>query len=218
MFTFVVPQFAVIFDSLDLELPTVTKVVVAVGQFFDSYWWAVLLVVAGSLAFLKYGPAYSVSVATALDKAKLRMPIFGPINELLVLSRFTHNMSLMLKAGVPIVDSIRLVKGVVNNAIMANALADAEQAVTDGRRMSEALSMHSVVSPIVMRMIVVGEETGKLDSCLEKISKRMDNEIPRRIKRLFGVLEPLIILTLLGIVGVVAAAIFMPLFSLMSSI
>jgi type IV pilus assembly protein PilC len=218
MFTFVVPQFAVIFDSLDLELPTVTKVVVAVGQFFDSYWWAVLLFVAGSLAFLKYGPVYSVSVATALDKAKLRMPIFGPINELLVLSRFAHNMSLMLKAGVPIVDSIRLVKGVVNNAIMANALADAEQAVTDGRRMSEALSMHSLVSPIVMRMIVVGEETGKLDSCLEKVSKRMDDEIPRRIKRLFGILEPLIIITLIGIVGLVAAAIFMPLFSLMSSI
>ena len=66
--------------------------------------------------------------------------------------------------------------------------------------------------------IVVGEETGRLDSCLEKISERMDNEIPRRIKRLFGVLEPLIILTLLGIVGLVAAAIFLPLFSLMSGI
>ena len=81
-----------------------------------------------------------------------------------------------------------------------------------------ALSDHDVVSPIVMRMIVVGEETGKLDSCLEKVSTRMDDEIPRRIKRLFGILEPMIILTLLGIVGMIAAAIFLPLFSLMSGI
>ena len=84
--------------------------------------------------------------------------------------------------------------------------------------MSEALAEHDIVSSIVMRMIVVGEETGRLDACLQKISERMDDEIPRRIKRLFGVLEPLIIMTLLGIVGIVAAAIFMPLFSLMSGI
>jgi len=98
------------------------------------------------------------------------------------------------------------------------AVENAELAVTEGRRMSEAFAEHPVVSPIVMRMIVVGEETGRLDSCLDKISQRMDDEIPRRIKRLFGILEPMIILTLLGVVGVVAAAIFMPLFSLMSGI
>ncbi len=218
MFSFVVPQFSVIFDSLNIELPTITKVVVAIGEFCNGYWWAVLLVCAGLFVFLKYAPPRWPELATALDTAKLRMPVFGPVNQLLVLSRFAHNMALMLKAGVPIVEAIGLVSGVVNNRVMNHALMDAELAVTEGRRMSQALAEHDVVSPIVMRMIVVGEETGKLDSCLEKISQRMDNEIPRRIKRLFGILEPLIILTLLGIVGMVAASIFMPLFSLMSGI
>ncbi len=218
MFSFVVPQFSLIFDSLDLELPTVTKVVVGLGAFCSSYWWAILMCVGGLFALLKFGPTYIPGFAMALDRTKLNMPIFGPVNKLLVLSSFTHNMALMLKAGVPIVDALKLVAGVVTNKVMASALHSAESAVTEGKRMSAALAEHDVVSPIVMRMIVVGEETGRLDSCLQKISERMDNEIPRRIKRLFGILEPLIIMTLLGVVGVVAAAIFMPLFSLMSGI
>ncbi len=218
MVSFVVPQFSVIFDSLNLELPTVTKVVVVIGAFCNAYWWAILLAIGGLAGFLKIGPTYLPGMALAMDKAKLSAPIFGPVIQLLVLSRFTHNMALMLRAGVPIVESLGLVKGVVANRVMARALNSAALAVTDGRRMSEAMAEHDIVSPLVMRMIVVGEETGRLDSCLEKISQRMDDEIPRRIKRLFGVLEPLIILTLLGVVGVVAAAIFMPLFSLMSGI
>ncbi len=218
MFSFVVPQFSVIFDSLNIELPQITKVVVAMGAFCNGYWWAILIGVAAVYAFFRYMPERWPELAVLLDSAKLNMPVFGPVNKLLVLSRFTHNMALMLKAGVPIVEAIGLVSSVVNNRVMNRALMDAELAVTEGRRMSQALAEHDVVSPIVMRMIVVGEETGQLDSCLEKISQRMDNEIPRRIKRLFGILEPLIIMTLLGIVGMVAAAIFMPLFSLMSGI
>ena len=218
MFSFVVPQFSLIFDSLNMELPAITKGVVAVGDFMNAYWWAVLLFVAGIFVFFKFAPNRLPALAMGIDKLKLNLPVFGPVNQLLVLSRFTHNMALMLKAGVPIVESLNLVAGVVVNRVMATAIANAELAVTEGRKMSEALAEHEVISPMVMRMIVVGEETGRLDSCLEKISERMDDEIPRRIKRLFGVLEPLIIMTLLGIVGLVAAAIFLPLFSLMSGI
>ena len=218
MFSFVVPQFSVIFDSLNMELPAITKGVVAVGDFMNNFWWAVLAFAGGVFAFFKFVPERVPALAMAIDKFKLTMPVFGPVNQLLVLSRFTHNMALMLKAGVPIVECLSLVAGVVVNRVMATAVANAELAVTEGRKMSEALADHEVVSPMVMRMIVVGEETGRLDSCLEKISERMDDEIPRRIKRLFGVLEPLIIMTLLGIVGLVAAAIFLPLFSLMSGI
>ena len=218
MFSFVVPQFSIIFDSLNLELPLVTQVVVALGDFCNTYWWLILLVVAGIYAFFKFGPARIPGMAFTLDRIKLDLPVFGPVVRLLVLSSFTHNMALILKAGVPIVESLNLVSGVVPNRVMEKALRDAELAVTEGRKMSEALAEHDIVSSIVMRMIVVGEETGRLDACLQKISERMDDEIPRRIKRLFGVLEPLIIMTLLGIVGIVAAAIFMPLFSLMSGI
>ena len=218
MFMFVVPQFSVIFDSLDMELPAITKVVVFLGSVASTYWWAILLSIAGLVGILKVGPDVVPGFGMFLDRAKLALPVFGNLNQMLLLSKFTHNMALMLKAGVPIVDSLQLMSGVVGNRVMAKAVVDAEMAVTEGRLMSEAFADHAIISPIVMRMIVVGEETGKLDHCLEQVSVRMDNEIPRKIKRVFGVMEPLIILILLAIVGMVAAAIFMPMFSLMTGL
>ncbi|MEM7077056.1 MAG: type II secretion system F family protein [Pseudomonadota bacterium] len=218
MFSVVVPEFALIFDELDLALPAITQGVMAVGAFFDQYWWMVLAGVAVLIAALVKGPNLSPSFALWLDRLKLTMPLFGPVNHLLVQSRFAHNLALMLKAGLPIVESVNLVSGTVGNRVMSDALDDCRAALIDGRKMSDALGHSNVVSPIVMRMILVGEETGQLDICLEKASKRFDQEIPRRIKRLFGMLEPAIIVSLLGVVGLVAAAIFMPLFAMMNGL
>ncbi|MEM1436707.1 MAG: type II secretion system F family protein, partial [Pseudomonadota bacterium] len=218
MFSFVVPQFSGIFDSLDLELPALTVGVITLGEFCSQYWWLLLLLLAAAVAALKILPGSSPAFALALDRAKLKLPLFGPVIAMLVQSRFCHNMALLLKAGVPIVDALQLVHGVVSNRVMADAVAAARQAVTDGRRMSEALAESDLLSPMVLRMVVIGEETGTLDTSLEVVSERFDKEVPRRIKRLFGVLEPMIIMTLLVVVGLVAGAIFLPLFSLMSGI
>ena len=110
-----------------------------------------LLFVAGIFVFFKFAPNRLPALAMGIDKLKLNLPVFGPVNQLLVLSRFTHNMALMLKAGVPIVESLNLVAGVVVNRVMATAIANAELAVTEGRKMSEALAEHEVISPMVMR-------------------------------------------------------------------
>jgi len=217
LFLFVVPQFATIFDSLDLELPLITQAVVAVGDFTARYWWLFLSMIAMCLWALWYLPKRHARFGLLIDSLKYKLPLFGPLILLLSQSRFTHNMSLMLKAGVPIVDALQLISGVVGNREFANVVDDARHAVTEGRPMSDGLAAHKdIFTPIVMRIIIIGEESGKLEYCLEMISTRLDAEIPRRIKRMFGVLEPLIILTLIGVVGLVAAAIFLPLFSLMS--
>ena len=218
LFSFVVPQFTGIFDSLDLELPGLTVAVVAIGAFCNDYWWLIAIVVTTLALALKILPNVNEDFARMLDRALLHLPLFGPVNAMLIQSRFCHNMALMLKAGVPIVEALQLVHGVVSNRIMEDAIQAAEQAVTDGRRMSEALAEHNLLTPMVLRMIVIGEETGTLDASLEVVAERFDREVPRRIKRLFGVLEPVIILTLIGIVGLVAGAIFLPLFSLMSGL
>ena len=219
LFSFVVPQFSVIFDSLDLELPGITKAVVAMGNFTVRFWWIFILAVAAIFAVLKYLPKWHPEFGLYMDKTKLRLPLFGSLLLLLSQSRFAHNLSLMLKAGVPIVEALNLLSGVVGNRAVSHAVIDARHAVTEGRTMSDGLTPHrDIFTPIIMRMIVVGEESGKLDTCLEMISNRLDTELPRRIKRLFSVLEPMIITTLIGIVGLVAAAIFLPLFSLMGGV
>ncbi|MBX2839814.1 MAG: type II secretion system F family protein [Gammaproteobacteria bacterium] len=219
MFLFVVPQFAEIFESLNLELPLVTKGVLAVGAFTVSYWWLIIIGVIALIVAIRVLPGMYASVGMMVDRAKLKTPLFGSLILQLCQSRFSHNLALMLRAGVPIVDALQLLAGVVGNRVVAQAVREARFAVTEGRTMSDGLSRHShVFTPMVMRMIVIGEESGKLEHCLNKISLRLDSEIPRQIKRLFGVLEPLIVLILISIVGLIAAAIFMPLFSLMGGI
>ncbi|MEE9335619.1 MAG: type II secretion system F family protein [Granulosicoccaceae bacterium] len=219
MFLYVVPQFAEIFDALNLDLPWITLAVIAIGEFTVTYWWLILLAVALLAATLRYLPSLYPGFGVMLDRTKLKLPLFGPLILLLAQSRITHNLSLMLKAGVPIVDSLNLLAGVVGNRVVSQAVEESKHAVTEGRRMSEGLMQHKdIFTPMVMRMIVIGEESGRLDHCLAMISKRLDQEIPRKINRLFSVLEPLIIVSLIGVVGLIAAAIFMPLFDLMGGV
>ncbi len=218
MVTFVVPRFAAIFADLNLDLPILTKGVITLGDWAQSYGWmvALLLVAAGIGGRFAY---------RTLDQARfffdglwLRVPVFGPINRMLVLSRFAHNMSLMIAAGVPILQALELCRGVVNNRVMEEAIRAAEHAVNDGIKVSEALRAHQIVSPMILRMIAVGEETGRLDEALGHAARRFDDEIPRRIQAAFGVLEPTIMLTLIGVVGLIGGAVFLPMFSLMSGL
>lgn len=214
MFSFVVPKFVAIFDSAGLTLPALTRVIVVIG----NYWWLVAIAIFAAVTGLVLASRYITGVNLLLDKFKLNAPVFGPINRMLVLSRFVHNLALMAKAGVPILEALSLCRKLVASPIMENVVKDAEIAVNEGRRMSEALRQHAIVSPLVLRMLVVGEETGNLDLALQQVSERFDMEIPRRIKRAFGIIEPVIILILIGVVGLVAGAVFLPMFSLMSGL
>ena len=214
MFSFVVPKFMTIFESAGLELPALTRAIVTVGNYWLYAVSSVFLVIMIAFISTKYIPA----VHMAFDKFKFKMPVFGSINKMLAISRFVHNLGLMVKSGVPILEALNLCRKLVGSPIMAAAIEEAEIAVHDGRRMSEVFRQHKVMSPLVIRMMVVGEETGNLEEALNHVSARYNAEVPRKIKRAFGILEPVIILILVGVVGTVAAAVFLPMFKLMSGI
>lgn len=218
MFTFVVPRFARIFADLGMDMPLLTRGVVALGEWSQSWGWLLLLLIVAVVAGLRFTYPRVAALRLELDRFWLKVPVFGEINRMLVLSRFVHNLALLVAAGVPILEALSLCRDVVGNLVMANAVRDAEQAVNDGRRVSDALREHRVVSPLVLRMLVVGEETGRLDEALGHAARRLDEEIPRRIKQAFAVMEPVIMLTLIGMVGLIAGAVFLPMFSLMSGL
>lgn len=218
MFTVVVPKFNVLFVSLNIELPALTQAVVNLGEFCQRYWGAILLLFFILLAAITLLPQRVPQLALLLDRIKLGLPLLGELNAMIMQSKFCHNLSLLLHAGVPILEALKLCRNLVGNRAMALAVEDAQQAVNEGRRMTEALREADILSPIVMRMIVIGEETGRLDEALEHASKRFDKELPRKIKKLFAVLEPLIMLVLIVVVGFVAAAIFLPMLSIMSGL
>ncbi len=218
MFIFVVPRFAAIFAELEIELPMLTKAVVTIGLFSQQYWWAILGGIVTTVVVIKKSTTLVPSLAMALDHFKLRMPVFGAIQKLLVQSQFVHNLALMLRAGVPIVEALKLCKGLTNNAVMDRAIEEAQDAVQRGDRISQALRQHDVVSSLTLRMIVVGEDSGQLDEMLQQTAERFDEEIPRQIKRVFAIVEPMITLVLVAIVGLIAAAVFLPMFSLVQGI
>lgn len=218
MFAFVVPRFNKIFISLDLELPPLTQAVISIGEVVTQYWWIFLMIPIAIFLFFKIAPKRFPIIAWYIDQLKINLPIFGQLNQMIVLSRFCHNLSLLTKAGVSILDALALSKGLVGNKVMEKAVIDAEVSVNDGNRMTDALRKHDIISPIVLRMLVIGEESGSLDRSLEHASARYDREIPRQIQRVFSILEPLIMISLIVIVGLIGGAVFMPMFSLMSGI
>ena len=218
MFTVVVPAFSNLFIELELDLPPITQAVVAIGDFAQSYWWLAILSIAASIFSFKYLSNHHSGFRYKIDELKLKLPVLGQVFTMLAQSHFVHNLGLMLKAGMPITDALKLCRGLADNMVMDKAILEAEDSVERGDRMSEALRRHGIVSSLTLRMIVVGEESGQLDKTLGQAAARFDEEIPRRIKRVFAILEPMITLFLVGIVGLIAASVFMPMFSLMSGL
>ncbi|MEM9171113.1 MAG: type II secretion system F family protein [Pseudomonadota bacterium] len=218
MFTVVVPKFAEIFVDLGIELPALTRAVLTFGEVAQTYWWAFLLSIAGVVMGIKFLTRTQPKVALLLDQLRLNMPVFGDLYSMLLQSQFVHTLALMLKSGVPILDALTLSRGVSKSPVLDAAIKDAVASVEEGHKISEALRAHPVIASLTLRMIIVGEDAGRLDITLQQVADRFDKEIPRKLKKVFATLEPMITLTLVVIVGLVAASLFMPMFTLMSGL
>jgi len=218
LFGFVVPKFATILTELGLELPTVTRLVIGVGGFVQHYGLPTLVGSALSVAGFRLALRRFVPLAFALDRFKLRMPVFGKLNQMICLSRLTHQLALLLKSGVAITTALELCQHSLGNRVYGALVGSALNVVLQGGVLSTAFREHADIPGMLVRMIAVGEETGRMEYALGHVSHHLDEEIPRRIKKLFGVIEPLVMLTLISLVGTVALAIFLPLMSMIGGL
>ena len=218
LFGFVVPTFAELLEEVGMRLPLITRLVISAGDFVKAYWWIILgLPIALTIAY-RAARKTSYHFAYAADKFKLGLPIFGDLLRMISLSRLAHNMAMLMRSGVAMLQALELCRDLVGNLVVERAVREAELAVNDGKTVSSAFREFEIFTPMLMRMIVVGEETGTMDKSLDHISARFDDEIPRRIKRLMSLMEPLIILGLIALVGTVALAIFLPFMELLGGI
>lgn len=218
LFTFIVPKFAVLLESLHVPLPLITQIVFTISDVLCKYWWLwapVLLLLAVGIPV---GRRLSRSFALQLDDLKLRLPIFGELNRMLALSRFAHNLALLYRSGVVILTALNLTEGLVGNAIVSQAIADVQGDIKAGKTISEAMRRQPVFSALLVRMVSVGEQSGNFDQALDTVSEYYNDVIPRRIKALFTVMEPLLMLVLIFIVGSVALAIYSPIIALMGGL
>lgn len=218
LFGFVVPTFAELLAELDLALPLVTRIVMSAGDFVSAHWFLIVATPAVVVSGYLIARRSSYRFALAADTLKFQIPIVGDILRMISLSRLSHNMAMLMRAGVAMQQALGLSREIVGNLFVGEAVKEAEVAVTDGQTISSAFRNYSFFTPMILRMIVVGEETGTMENSMDHVSKRFDSEIPRRIKRLMSVLEPTIIICLIALVGTVALAIFLPFLELMGGI
>lgn len=217
MMTFTLPKFFPILKSFNVELPLPTKIIIAISTFFMKFWWTILASIIGFIII------YIVTNKTPdgrrfWDRVKLTLPIFGSLNLKIALSRFSHYLSILYKAGIGIVQALYIVEKIVGNTIIADEIKEVREGIVRGESLSEGLKKSEYFPPLVNRMIEVGEDTGKLDESLNKVSEYYDREVPAAIRRFFAILEPTMIVLLGGMVLFMALSIFLPMYKLTSSI
>jgi type II secretion system protein F len=213
LFIYVIPKFSVIFADAGDALPWITVWVMASSGILTQYGWIALVVLAGCVSGLML---YIKKPAGRLrwDSFRLRLWLVGTLIQEIEVARFARTLSVLLAGGVPLLQALGTVRGIVGNVVIANAIERVQSRVKEGKGMMSTLSETGVVPPLALHMIGVGEETGRLEEMLAEIAKHYDEEVRRSTKRLTSVLEPLLILTMGGVVGTVVVSMLMAIFSI----
>jgi len=213
---FVIPKLTSMYSSLNVELPLPTKIMIGISDFFVNRWYVIILVaILGYLGFNYYRK--SKAGKYQLAKMSFRLPLFGNINKEKELTEFTRTLSLLIGAGVPIVESLNISSQAVNNVLYIDSITNSAQKVEKGGSLSETISADANFPPIVSQMVNVGQETGKMDEVLGRLSVYFENEVDRKLKNLAVALEPLIMIVLGLMVGVLILSIITPIYKLTSS-
>jgi type II secretory pathway component PulF len=215
MMLFVVPVFERMFKGMGATLPLPTRMLVAVSH---SMVWVlpllVLAVVGGSIWWARH--RFDDAVRRTVDPLKLRLPVFGSLNQKIAISRFARNLSMMLSAGVPMLQALAVVGQAANNTVVATAVDDVRSSMARGRSFAGPLANHPVFPGMVAQMAAVGEESGSLGAMMDAIGDFYDKEVETAAEQLSSSIEPLMILVLGVVIGGMVVALYLPMFSLYS--
>jgi type IV pilus assembly protein PilC len=218
LFTNIIPKFSALLASVKVPLPLITVIIFGVSDLIQKTWWAWLPLLLFLTLGVQIGRRVSKRFARVTDRMKLKLPILGELNQMLAVSRFAQNLAILYRSGLPILQSLNLCRGLVGNVVVEDAVASVEENVKAGATISEAIRRQAVFPAMLLRMVIMGETTGNLDSALQNVSDYYNQVIPRRLKKIFTILEPALIVFLVFTVGAVALSIFLPILSLMDHI
>ena len=218
MLTLVLPTFSGLFNSLGSELPAYTQLLVKISEFLRS-WYMLLLIGSfiGIVWFLKNWYQTKEGKFT-IDFTLLRFPVLGDILRKVAVARFTRTFGTLTKSGVPIVGALDVVKDSAGNAVLAKAIEAVQSKVQQGGTISGPMGESKIFPPMVTQMVAIGEETGQLENMLEKVADFYDVEVETAVEGLTSLLEPLMIVTLGGLVGAIVIGMYLPIFTVISKI
>jgi general secretion pathway protein F len=213
LFVFVIPKFAAIFRDNGKALPWITKIVIGFSQFLADYGWTLLLVLCAAAV----GAIFYIRTAegrSEWDRLSLRSPLIGDLLRKFETARFSRTLAALLKGGVPMLEALGTVQGVVANRLLARAISQVQARVREGKGMARPLGESGLFPPLALNMIAVGEETGKLETMLTEVANYYDQEVKRSTKRLTALLEPVLILAMGLIIGIVVVSMLLAIFSI----
>lgn len=210
---FLIPSISDIYLEFGGDLPFLTRILIGMSNFVRSYWWIVLVVLAGGAAGFKF---YSdtESGKKVLDKIKLKLPIFGDLTTKIQLAQFTQTFHLLISSGLPILDALDLVADSLDNYWFKYSVKESGKEVEKGSSLAIPLSRNEYFPLIVSQMISVGEETGRLDTVIDKMSEYYNNEVKMITENMASIMEPVMLIVMGTVIGFIAVAVYMPLFSL----
>ena len=213
MFIFVIPQMMSIFDDAEMQLPWYTMAVINLSSTIVNYWW-LILVGLGSIIFGFIQWTRSEGGRPKWDAIKLRLPVSGKLARMIAVSRFTRTLSTLLAGGVPMLNAMDIVKNVVNNEVLAKAIREARDNISEGESIAGPLKRSQQFPPIVIHMVGIGEKTGELEKMLNQVSDTYDFQVKNKVSGLTSVLEPVMIIIMGGVIGIIVFSLMVPMFEL----
>jgi type IV pilus assembly protein PilC len=211
---FVIPSFKDIFKSFGADLPLPTLVVIQMSEVFVSYWWAIF----GSIGLGCYMALQSwrrsERVQMAVDRAMLKLPIFGSLVHKAAVARWARTLSTMFAAGVPLVEALDSVGGAAGNAVFAEATEQIQRDVSTGAALTSSMQATGIFPNMVLQMSSIGEESGSLDQMLSKVADFYEQEVDEAVKGLSTLMEPIIIVILGTLIGGIVVSMYLPIFKL----
>ena len=209
----IIPKFEAIFKELGAELPWITQMLVDLSFILVNRIWIPILIIVALVVFYVQMNKYP-KTKYVMDRTKLKMPVFGDLFRKIAITRFAATLSTLINAGVPILQSLDIVRDSSGNEVITRAMVKVYQSVKDGETIHEPLSECDVFPPLVVHMVAVGEETGAIDHMLTKVAEAYEREVDDTVAALTSILEPVLIVFLGALVGVIVVALYMPLFTI----
>lgn len=219
LMVFIVPKFATIFSELlnGMPLPALTTFVMDTSQFFIDYYLQMIVGIVGLVVIVKVAKKTKKG-RYIIDSTKYKMPIFGSLISKTSIARFSRTLSTLLSSGVPVLRALLIVRDTAGNALVERAIQKVHDAVKEGETIAAPLASTKIFPDMVISMIEVGEETGKLSEMLDKISDTYEEEVDNAVEAMTSLIEPLMIVFMAVIVGTIVIAMFMPLIKIMQTL
>jgi type IV pilus assembly protein PilC len=211
---FVIPAFKELFKSFGADLPTPTLVIMAISDWFVTWWWAIFSIIGGGLYTFFYFWKRNKKMQRVMDIMMLKLPIFGDLIRKATIARWTRTLATMFAAGVPLVESLDSVAGASGNAVYYEATKNIQREIATGNSMTAAMTNSGVFPNMVLQMVAIGEESGSIDSMLNKVADFFEAEVDDAVDALSSLMEPVIMVVLGVLIGGMVIAMYLPIFKM----